>query len=353
MASRRLWDSVRDLTFTVGDVTMEVAALPISPEFERRTTTVHLRAEMGARSDFLDGLGEDVTYDAAEHEPHRFPWLDLRGEWSLESLSARLDEFDLFPNGEPTQAAYRDYRRWAFESAALDYALKANRMNLADALDREPRPVRFVSSNRVGSIDHWLELYPDLRFKLDPTPEWTDGFVSELAGRRVVDVVDLKGQYRGTVVDNPPDDELYRRVAEAFPEAWIEDPNLTPETDRVLEPHRNRITWDAPIHSWADVEALPFAPRCLNCKPSRFGTIERLFHFYERCEAEKILLYGGGQFELGVGRGQIQVLASLFHADAPNDVAPGGYNEREPKPGLETSPLEPRLEPRGFRRGLG
>ena len=51
----------------------------------------------------------------------------------------------------------------------------------------------------------------------------------------------------------------------------------------MLEPHRDRVTWDAPIHSWADVEALPFPPRCLNCKPSRFGSLERLFEFYDRC----------------------------------------------------------------------
>ena len=88
----------------------------------------------------------------------------------------------------------------------------------------------------------------------------------------------------------------------------------------MLEPHRDRITWDAPIHSWADVEALPFAPKCLNVKPSRFGTLERLLEFYERCEAEGIELYGGGQFELSVGRGQIQILAALFSADGPNDV---------------------------------
>ena len=80
----------------------------------------------------------------------------------------------------------------------------------------------------------------------------------------------------------------------------------------VLEPHRDRITWDAPIHSWADVEALPFRPKCLNVKPSRFGTLERLLEFYERCEEEGIALYGGGQFELSVGRGQIQLLAALF-----------------------------------------
>ena len=45
---------------------------------------------------------------------------------------------------------------------------------------------------------------------------------------------------------------------------------------------------------------------------------------------EGIELYGGGQFELGVGRGQIQILAALFSADGPNDVAPGGYNANEP-----------------------
>jgi hypothetical protein len=348
-----LWEKIKDLPFEVGDVTMDVAVLRISPEFERRTTTVHLRREAGARSEHADGLGEDVTYDASEHEPHRFPWVDLRGTWTLESLSDHLDGIDLFPNGSPQQPAYLDYRRWAFESAALDYALKANGLNIADALEREPQPVRFVSSNRATSIDPWLELYPGLRFKLDPTAEWTDEFVTPLAARGVIDVVDLKGRYHGTVVDNPPDAELYRRVAEAFPDAWIEDPNLTPETDPVLEPHRERITWDAPIHSWTDVEALPFAPRCLNCKPSRFGTIRRLFEFYERCEEGGIALYGGGQFELGVGRGQLQVLASLFHPDGPNDIAPGGYNAPEPRPGLETSPLEPHLEPFGFRRGLG
>ena len=59
--------------------------------------------------------------------------------------------------------------------------------------------------------------------------------------------------------------------------------------------------------------------------------------------------YGGGQFELGPGRGQIQYLASLFHADAPNDVAPSGYNAREPSDGLPLSPLAPAAEPTGFR----
>jgi hypothetical protein len=347
-----LYDVFRTLPLHLEEVVTEVHVQPISPEFTRKTTVVHLRPQPYFRHIGEEGLGEDVTYDAEEHEPHRWPWVDLLGDWTLGSFSAHLDGLDLFPAGEPKQHAYRDYRRWAFESAALDLALKQARLSTGEALGRRYREVTFVSSTRASSLDDWLELYPGLRFKLDPTAEWTDGVIAALAARGNVDVVDLKGHYTGTVVDNPPDADLYRRVAEAFPDAWIEDPALTAETDPVLEPHRGRITWDAPIHSWADVEALPFRPRCLNVKPSRFGTLERLFEFYERCEAEGIELYGGGQFELSVGRGQIQLLASLFSAGGPNDVAPGGYNASEPRPGLETSPLRPRPERYGFRRGL-
>ena len=337
-----LYDALRDLPLRIDDLLADIAVRPISPEFTRKTTIVRLQG--GGH----EGQGEDVTYDPDEHAPHRFPWLALQGEWTLDSLSRFLDEQELFPQGAPQQAAYRDYRRWGFESAALDLALRQAGLNLGEALERRYGAIRFVSSSR--SPEGWLDLYPGLRFKLDTTPEWTDDLVAAIAARGNVDVVDLKGQYEGTVVDTPPDAALYARVATSFPEAWIEDPKLTPETDAVLEPHRDRVTWDAPIHSWADVEALPFAPRCLNSKPSRFGSLARLFEFYDRCEEHGIALYGGGQFELNVGRGQIQLLASLFHPDGPNDVAPGGYNEPEPVPGLEQSPLAPQPDPVGFRR---
>jgi hypothetical protein len=345
-----LYDALRHLPLTIEEVQTEVVMRAISPEFTRKTTLVRLMRDVNRRGVGVEGHGEDVTYAPEEHEPHRWPQLDLVGEWTIESFSGRLEEADLFPHGEPDQAAYRDYRRWAYESAALDLALRQGYQSLDEALGREWRPVRFVSSTRATGLDAWLELYPELHFKLDPTPEWTEGLIAELAARGNVDVVDLKGAYKGTPVDNPPDADLYQRVAEAFPNAWIEDPALTPETDEVLEPYRDRITWDALIHAWADVEALPFAPRCLNVKPSRFGTLERLLEFYGRCAEAEITMYGGGQFELGVGRGQIQLLASLFSADGPNDVAPGGYNDPEPRAGLETSPLAPNAEPIGFRR---
>ena len=123
-----------------------------------------------------------------------------------------------------------------------------------------------------------------------------------------------------------------------------------PPPDRREHDH-DRITWDAPIHSWADVEALPFAPRVLNSKPSRFGPVSRLFEFYDRCAEAGISLYGGGQFELGVGRGQAQYLASIFHADTPNDLAPSAYNEEPPPTGLPSSPLAAEPSATGFRWG--
>ena len=91
----------------------------------------------------------------------------------------------------------------------------------------------------------------------------------------------------------------------------------------------------------------------VNIKPSRFGSLEALTAAYDYCEERGIGAYGGGQFELGPGRGHIQYLASLFHPDTPNDVAPGGYNAVRPPPGLPDSPLAPQPAPVGFRWAEG
>ena len=339
---------VSDLPLLVDSYELERLEQPISSEFTRVTTQIHLRG--GGE----EGIGEDVTYSGEDHDRmHAAERHPLEGEWTIESFSDHLEGLELFPE-PPGMPAFLDYRRWAFESSALDLALRQARRSLADVIGRAALPVRFVVSMRLGEpsspdpVRRLLDEYPGTRFKLDPLPDWTPELVSELAALGAVDVVDLKGQYEGTVVDNPPNAELYRLVAEGFPEAWIEDPALTDETDEVLRPHRDRITWDAPIHSVADIEALPFPPRTINVKPSRFGPVERLFSAYDYCSERGIGMYGGGQFELGVGRGHIQYLASLFHPDSSNDVAPGGYNLAL-APGLPTSPLEPAAEPAGFR----
>jgi hypothetical protein len=345
-----LYDRIADLPLEIESYELAPLDRPVSPEFTRRTTVIRLRG--GGH----EGVGEDVTYSAEDQEAlqREGPNLPLSGSHTIDSFSQLLERLALWPAG-PGLEQFRPYRRWAYESAALDLALRQADASLHEALERQPQPVTFVSSMRLGEpasiepLRRWLDAYPALRFKLDPTSTWDDGLVSALVETRSVDTLDLKGAYKGTPVDQDADPTLYARVAVAFPEAWIEDPELTDETVPVLQPHRSRITWDAPIHSIADIQALPFPPRMLNFKPSRFGSVSGLFEAYEHCFAEGIGIYGGGQFELGPGRGQIQYLASLFHPDTPNDVAPGAYNEAEPPRGLPTSPLTPAPSKNGFR----
>jgi len=324
----------------------------VSSAFTRRTTVVSLH---GAGE---TGIGEDVTYDAAEHERLQRAGAvhDLTGAHTIDSFSQLVASLDLFPGGAPSTDAWRQYRQWAFESAALDLALRRAGKTLGAVLARESRPVSFVVSTRLGDppgtgrLLRLLDEYPGTRFKLDPTSEWDGALVQELEALGRVDTLDLKGAYRGTIVDQPADAALYRLVAEGFPRAWIEDPDLTSaDADAALEPYRDRVTWDAIIHSVADVEALPFPPKGLNVKPSRFGSLRALLDTYDYCAGRGIVMYGGGQFELGPGRGQIQYLASLFHPDAPNDVAPAGFNDPDPRQGLPSSPLVPSPSETGFR----
>jgi len=344
------FDAIADLPLVVESCHLVGLGRVVSSAFERHTTVVRLS---GAGE---EGVGEDVTYDTGEQKAFQravgLP--DLAGATTLAGCSRGLDDVDLFPEGTTWEPS-RQYRRWGLESAALDLALRQGGRSLADVLGREARPVRFVVSLRLGNpptiepLRRLLELYPGLRFKLDPTSQWTDALIEQVAATGAVDVMDFKGGYKGTLVDQPADADLYRRIVQAFPAAWLEDPALGRSTESALAGHEARITWDAHIHSVDDIRGLPCKPRVLNCKPSRFGALHRLLDTYDYCAAQGIGLYGGGQFELGPGRGQIQALAALFHADAPNDVAPRGYNEPRPEPGLPTSPLRPDLDRVGFR----
>ena len=254
-----LYDDVRELPLSIESYELELLSLQARPEFLRKTTLVRLRG--GGE----EGVGEDVTYHGEEHDrlQERGPDLPLAGSWTLHSFSEHLATLPLF-DAEPAQHAYYDYRRWGFESAALDLALRQAGTSLGAALGREARPVSFVVSGGLGDppstarFREWLALYPGLRFKLDANSAWTEELIAELAESGAIDSIDFKGQYRGTTVDTPPDPVLYRRVAEGLPDAWLEDPGLTDETVPVLEPHRDRVTWDAIIHSVEDIEALPW-----------------------------------------------------------------------------------------------
>jgi len=212
-----------------------------------------------------EGQGEDITWDQIDQiEQLRragdLSW--LRGRRTVEEFSTLLGLADLFPV-EPIRDSARFYRRWAFESAALDLALRQNGLALQDAIGRVAKPVTFVVSTRIGDpaslapVRALRNLDPSLHFKLDPTPSWDDDLLAELASLACVDVVDMKGHYRNTSVAMDSDPDLYRRVFELLPGAWIEDHAVADHTVELLERHRNRITWDEPIHSVDDIEALP------------------------------------------------------------------------------------------------
>jgi hypothetical protein len=350
-----LYDLVSDLPLRIEGYALRSLSRTVSSGFERLSTVFVL--EGGGH----EGLGEDVTYEAEAHtaQAEAGPVLELAGEWTFGSFSEHLAALDTFPTYEPAFPVYRTYRRWGLESAALDLALRQAGTSLHALVKREPQPVTFVVSSRMGEpptiepVARRLARYPALRFKLDATPAWTDELIAQLVATGAVDSIDLKGAYKGTAVDNPTDPELYRRVADAFPDAWIEDPDLeSAQARRALLAAQDRITWDAPIHSVADILAAPVMPRTVNLKPSRFGSLRALFEAYEFCEQRGMGAYGGGQYELGVGRDHIQLLAAIFHPHAPNDIAPGGYDALDPEPGLPASPLEPHAAPTGFRRDL-
>ncbi|MFL5844814.1 MAG: hypothetical protein ACJ762_08985 [Solirubrobacteraceae bacterium] len=350
-----LFDRIADLPLIVEEYALDRLERDVSSSFTRVSTVVKL---YGAGT---EGVGEDVVYDTIDHDllQEAGPVLPLAGDWTLGAFCDHVEGLDAFPQ-EPQMPVSRRYRHWTFESAALDLALRQAGKSLHEVLGREPQPVRFVVSMRLGSPDlpssieplqRRLEKYPALQFKLDPTPDWDDALVAEVAATGAVESVDFKGQYTGTPVDVPADPELYERILRALPDAWIEDPHTTPEITALLEAHQDRVSWDAIIHSVADIENLPFTPRMVNIKPSRLGPLRELFGAYDYCEANGIGMYGGGQFELGPGRGQIQYLASLFHADAPNDTAPGGFNDPGVPDGLPSSPLPAQPSDVGFRWG--
>jgi hypothetical protein len=344
-----------------------VAGLPLRVErcelapLVRDTTSGFTKVSIVVRliGDGHVGEGEDITWDQIDQiEQLRragdLSW--LRGRRTLDEFSTLLGLADLFPV-EPIRESARAYRRWAFESAALDLALRQGGLSLQDAVAREARPVSFVVSTRIADGAGLAPLRalrradPTLRFKLDPVPGWDDGLLAELGSLGGVEVVDMKGLYRNATVAMDPDPGLYRSVFDGLPDAWIEDPAVVDGTRELVERNRDRVTWDVPIGSVGDIEALPWQPRLLNIKPARFGSIRRLFATYDHCEARGIGAYGGGMFEQGPGRGQLQYLASLFHPDGPNDLAPVGYNLPANVDRLPRSPLPPEPHATGFGWG--
>jgi len=241
------YDQIAELSVTIESVGRRRYVADTTSGFERTTTEFRLSG------DGVVGRGEDVTYEAADHDAlAETDPIDIEGEWTIDELSDRLAGTDLFRGTPPERSTSRNYRRWAVESAALDLALRQRDESLGECLGIEPGPVRFVVSTRLGdppSTDRVAELLardPDLEFKLDPTPDWPEAAFETLRETDAVRVLDLKGWYEGTAVDVEPDPELYRDVFAAFPAAVVEDPAFTPATTPLVEPQADRLAFDYP-----------------------------------------------------------------------------------------------------------
>ena len=347
-----LWPRLAELPLVIESYELEELSAEMANGMVRRTIQIRM---LGAGH---DGLGEDISPppddpDALRNAPADLP---LAGEWTLESFCDHLATLDQWPSPPDWEAA-RLYRTWAFESAALDLALRQAGRALHEVLAREPRPLTFVNSLGLGdppsteTIHRRLANHPDVHFKLDAAAAWTLAVCEDLAATGAVDVVDFKGQYGMEVEDAQALAAMYERVVATFPGAILEDPHDLPEIAEPLAPHTGRVSYDALIHSVADLATTPVNPiGTVNIKPCRTGGLRALLDLYAHCEAEGIRMYGGGMGENGVGRGQIQLLAAIFHPDGPNDVAPGAFNLEDPPAGLPSSPLPPQPAATGFRR---
>ena len=285
----------------------------------------------------------------------RFPQLELAGDWTLDSFSSSSTGSTSSP------PARRPGRLPRLPPLGLRIGGARSGAAPGGAVARPPHSgastarCRFVSSTRATSLEPWLALYPDLRFKLDPTPDWTDEFIAALAARRIASTSSTsRGSTTAPSSTTRPTPSSTRRVAEAFSRrvdrgsgADARDGARARAASRPRSPGTRRST-----HGRTSRRCLS-RRSCLNSKPSRFGSLARLFDFYDRCAERGIALYGGGQFELGVGRGQIQLLASLFHPPTGRTTSRLAATTRPSRSaGLETSPLEPHAERIGFRRAV-
>jgi len=113
------WERLAELPLEIDGYALDPLQATVSSDFERKTTLIRLRGPDE------EGVGEDVTYDAVDHEILQAagPMLALEGSFTLASFSQRLAELSLFPEPPQREVSSR-YRTWAYESAALDLALR-------------------------------------------------------------------------------------------------------------------------------------------------------------------------------------------------------------------------------------
>jgi hypothetical protein len=129
-----LWSKIAKLPLVVEACEYERLHAILAHESERITTHVRLS---GAGA---DGLGEDVSVHREDgnslHEAR--PALPLAGEWTLAGFCDHVATLELWPETPEWDGLLR-CRTWAFESAALDLALRQDGRSLHGVLGDETR----------------------------------------------------------------------------------------------------------------------------------------------------------------------------------------------------------------------
>ena len=124
------WEKLAELPIEIESYGLDGLQESVSSDFERKSTLIKLRGKDA------EGVGEDVTYDGVDQEIMQAagPKLALGGRFTIASFCEHLAGLSLFEL-PPQREVSALYRTWAYESAALDLALR----QINDMLPRRKR----------------------------------------------------------------------------------------------------------------------------------------------------------------------------------------------------------------------
>ncbi|MGH7588278.1 MAG: hypothetical protein ACRELU_06770 [Gemmatimonadota bacterium] len=319
-----------ELPVVIESHSVEIGAIPVDGYYDGADRPTGVVALAGGAQ---QGRGENVDWSPDGQERFATVCRDLvsrvlpAGPTSLGAVAEALARSGAHP-----------HHRAALEAAALDLALRQAGVDLFDLTGRPYRPIRTCRSigrEEVGRggplapVEALLERHPDARIKIDCPPDgWDEGVWRRLAGSGRIVVVDFKREGVAEQV------ELAHRL---LPDAWIEDPpaDLVRRGDAGPRPWLRRVALDGYVTAASDLEAPPFPPAAVNVKAPRVGGPFEALAILEICRRSGWTAYFGGMFEVSVGRRQARVLASLFTAEAWNDLDPltGPAPGHDPAPG--------------------
>ena len=194
--------------------------------------------------------------------------------------------------------------------------------------------MRFVNSLSLGESRRsslcagGSPRFPGVRFKLDAEATWAPALVDQVAATGAVDTIDFKGHYGFEVEDPQALGALYDHVLAAFPDAYLEDPHDLPEIAQRLADHLDRVSYDSPICSADDIGTTPLAARVANVKPSPDRQPARCSRSTRAVRAAATADVRQRHGRARRGRGRVELLAALFRATTPNDVAPSAPTTR-------------------------